>query len=124
MKLHHDNFTVPVITGHGPGWLELGHQRFTHSLVINSRGSHFDWACPGFNALEPGHFERLSELKPEVVLFGSGSRQSFPDPAWLASLTALRIGVETMDTGAACRTYNILAGEGRHVLAALLLETP
>jgi uncharacterized protein len=63
-------------------------------------------------------------LRPELVLFGSGTRLRFPRPEWLQALVALGIGLETMDTAAACRTYNILAGEGRHVVAALLLETP
>lgn len=61
-------------------------------------------------------------MQPELIIFGSGGRLRFPPPAFLATLMKLRIGVETMDTLAACRTYNILAGEGRHVLAALLIE--
>ena len=60
---------------------------------------------------------------PELVVFGSGARLRFAPPALLRGLMARRIGVETMDTAAACRTYNILAGEGRRVVAALLLET-
>jgi len=64
----------------------------------------------------------LVGLRPELVLFGSGTRLRFPPPAFLRSLMAQRIGMETMDTLAACRTYNILAGEGRHVLVALLIE--
>jgi len=58
------------------------------------------------------------------VIFGSGSRIRFPQPAWLAPLIERRIGLETMDTQAACRTYNILSGEGRKVVAALLIEVP
>ena len=65
---------------------------------------------------------RLAELDPELVIFGSGVRLRFPRPEWLLDLMARRIGVETMDTAAACRTYNILAGEGRNVIVALLLE--
>jgi len=57
-------------------------------------------------------------------LFGSGSRLRFAPPAWLQPLMARRIGVETMDTQAACRTFNILSGEGRNVIAALILDTP
>ena len=60
-------------------------------------------------------------LAPELVVFGSGARLRFPPPAWLQPLMARRIGVETMDTAAACRTYNVLAAEGRAVVAALLL---
>jgi uncharacterized protein len=60
-------------------------------------------------------------MAPELVIFGSGSRIRFPQPVWLKPLMAQRIGTETMDTQAACRTYNILAQEGRHVVVALLL---
>jgi uncharacterized protein len=56
-----------------------------------------------------------------LVIFGSGERIRFAQPQWLGALYAKRIGVETMDTQAACRTFNFLAGEGRRVVAALLL---
>lgn len=123
MKLQPDKFDIQTISGYGPGWIGLDGEKITASLVIGSRGQRFDWDCPGFSALTGAHFDRLVELGPELILFGSGARQRFPQPAWLAALAARRIGVETMDTAAACRTYNILAGEGRHVVAALLLET-
>ena len=66
--------------------------------------------------------EVLAGLPVEVIIFGSGARIRFPQAAWLRPLMARRIGLETMDTAAACRTYNILAQEGRSVAAALLLE--
>ena len=66
---------------------------------------------------------QLATLEAELVILGSGTRNRFPPPAWLAPLMARRLGLETMDTAAACRTYNILAGEGRNVVAALILET-
>ena len=72
--------------------------------------------------LTDAHFTPLAELRPELVLFGSGAALRFPRPAWVRRLIEAGIGVETMDTGAACRTYNILAGEGRRVVAALLVE--
>ena len=65
----------------------------------------------------------LASLDPELVIFGSGKRLQFVAPAFLAGLYARRIGVETMDTQAACRTYNFLLGEGRRVVAALLIDT-
>jgi uncharacterized protein len=78
------------------------------------------------NAREPlqltaADFAALADLPVELVFYGSGKRLQFPPPAWLAPLMARRIGLETMDTEAACRTYNILAGEGRPVAAMLLL---
>ena len=62
-------------------------------------------------------------MKPELVLFGSGTRLRFPHPSLVRPLIERRIGVETMDSAAACRTYNVLLGEGRAVIAALLFET-
>ncbi len=128
MKLQPDRSDAPTILGYGPDWIGVGHkgtaEKVHHSLVIDSRGQTFDWQCGRFEELESTHFDRLAELAPELVIFGSGSRLRFPPPAQLRALMARRIGLETMDTVAACRTYNILAGEGRQVVAALLLELP
>lgn len=126
MKLSPDRSDAPTILGYGPGWIGIGHQgvaeKIEHSLVIGSRGEKLDWQCTEFAQLGSEHFDRLAELAPEVVIFGSGPRLRFAPPQYLRTLMARRIGIETMDTVAACRTYNILAGEGRHVVAALLLE--
>jgi len=124
MKLQPDKFDVQTISGYGPGWIDVDGTRVTGSLVLSSRGQRFDWECARYADLGEAHFARLAELGPELVLFGSGERLRFPRPAWLQALAARRIGIETMDTAAACRTYNILAGEGRHVVVALLQETP
>ncbi|MFM8624521.1 MAG: Mth938-like domain-containing protein [Betaproteobacteria bacterium] len=128
MKLQPDRSNAPTILGYGPDWVGLGFQgtaeKLHHSLIVDSRGSTFAWGCPRFEQLQSSHFERLAELAPELVVFGSGRTLRFPSPALLQSLMVRRIGIETMDTVAACRTYNILAGEGRHVVAALLLEGP
>lgn len=127
MKLQPDQLDVQSILGYGPGWIGLGSkgvaEKIEHSIVIGSRGEKFDWACSRFEDLSETHFSRLVETRPELVIFGSGTRLRFPPPAFLRSLMVARIGVETMDTIAACRTYNILAGEGRIVVAALLMET-
>ena len=124
MKLQPDKFDAPSITSYGPGWIGLSGEKITHSLVMSSRGERFDWACERFGDLTQAHFDQLAALDAELIVFGSGQRLRFPQPAWLINLAARRIGIETMDTAAACRTYNILASEGRHVVAALLMETP
>jgi uncharacterized protein len=124
MKLQPDKFDVQAITGYGAGWVGVGADRITHSVIVGSRGERIDWNLLRFEDLTPGHFARLAELAPEVVIFGSGERIRFPRPMWLRPLVDARIGLETMDTAAACRTYNILAQEGRHVAVALLLEQP
>ncbi len=123
MKLQPDRSLAPTITGHGPGWVAVNGERIDHSVVIDSTGQRIAWPAARFEDLTQAHFAQLAELEVEVVIFGSGGRIRFPRPAWLAPLAARRIGLETMDTAAACRTYNILAQEGRTVAAALLLET-
>lgn len=122
MKLQPDKYDVPSISGYGPGWVGIAGEKITSSVVIGSKGQRLDWPCDNFAALTPEHFAQLAALDTELVIFGSGLRLRFPRPDWLAPLIARRIGLETMDTQAACRTYNILAGEGRSVVAALLLE--
>lgn len=126
MKLQPDRLEVQSILGYGPGWVGLGNQgvaeKITYSVIIGSRGEKLDWNCPRFEDLTSEHFVQLAALKPEMVIFGSGTRLRFAKPSLMQSLMSQRIGIETMDTLAACRTYNILAGEGRHVIAALLIE--
>ncbi len=122
MKFQPDRFDVQAITAYGPGWIAVDGEKTTASTILGSRGQRLDWQCSRFEDLTPAHFAQLAGLDAEVVVFGSGARLRFAPPAWLAPLMRQRIGVESMDTQAACRTYNILAGEGRHVVAALLLE--
>ena len=125
MKLQPDKLDVQSILGYGLGWVGLGHhgvaEKIEHSIVIGSRGEKFDWQCTRFEDLTEDHFTQLAATQPELVIFGSGSKLRFAPPAYMRSLMQKRIGIETMDTLAACRTYNILAGEGRQVIAALLI---
>lgn len=122
MKLQAEKFDVQTITGYGPGWLAVDKQNYTHSLIVGARGLLQPWECRSFEELAPAHFEALVQLDAEVIILGSGSRNRFVPAAWLKPLMQKRLGLETMDTQGACRTYNILAGEGRNVIAALLLE--
>ena len=124
MKLQPDKSDVQTLTAHGPGWVAINNERVENSVVVGSRGERFEWDCRSFEHLGPEHFAQLASLGAELVIFGSGARIRFPKPAWLQPLMARRTGIETMDTPAACRTYNILASEGRHVVAALLIERP
>lgn len=123
MKLQPDQSDVQTISGYGPGWVGVGQEKITHNVILGSRGERLPWAG-SFEELGPDHFAQLAALGVEVVIFGSGKHIRFPRPAWLAPLGAARIGIETMDTPAACRTYNILAQEGREVAVALLLLAP
>ncbi|KLN56297.1 Mth938-like domain-containing protein [Variovorax paradoxus] len=124
MKLQPDKSDAQSLTAHGPGWVAINNEKVEGSVVVGSRGERFEWNCTRFDQLGAEHFAQLASLGAELVIFGSGSRIRFPQPAWLQPLMSKRTGVETMDTPAACRTYNILAGEGRHVIAALLVEPP
>ncbi len=110
-----------VITRHDADALWVGNQRFTHSLLVPWQGTVLPWAPARPEDLEAGHFEAILALQPELVIFGSGPRLKFVSPALLRALIERRIGVETMDTPAACRTYNVLVSEGRSAVAALLL---
>ena len=121
MKFQSDLFET-AITAYGPGWIAVRGQRIEHSVLLNSSGERSVWPCQRFEELGSQHFEPLAAQRPELVIFGSGERLRFPQPAWIRPLIEAGIGIETMDTAAACRTYNILAGEGRRVIAALLLH--
>lgn len=123
MKLQPDQSDAQTISGYGPGWVGVGGEKITHNVVLGARGERLAWAG-SYEELGPEHFALIAQqLRVEVVIFGSGPRIRFPQPAWIAPLAARRIGIETMDTPAACRTYNILAQEGREVAVALLLDT-
>jgi uncharacterized protein len=95
-------------------------QRLDGSLLVPWRGAVQPWDVSQCGALQPAHFEQVLALKPELVIFGSGARLAFVSPALYRCLIEARIGLETMDSAAACRTYNVLAAEGRSVVAALL----
>jgi uncharacterized protein len=122
MKLEADHFDVQTIQSYGPDWVGVMGEKIQHSVIIGSNGQRVDWQCSRFEDLTASHFAQLAEFDAELIIFGSGSRIRFPQAAWLQPLMAKRMGLETMDTGAACRTYNILAGEGRRVVVALVLE--
>jgi uncharacterized protein len=122
MKLEPDNFDVQTIQGYGPGWVGVQGEKITYSVILGSQGQRVNWVCSRFEDLTAAHFAQLAEFDAELIIFGSGKRIRFVQAAWLQPLMAKRIGLETMDTGAACRTYNILAGEGRRAIVALILE--
>ena len=122
MKIHPDTISVQSIKAYGPGWVQVADQKINHSVIIGSRGERFDWHCERFEDLTNAHFEQLAQLKTELIIFGSGDRLRFVNPELTQFLINQQIGLETMDTPAACRTYNILAGEGRCVAVALLMR--
>ncbi|UAW64442.1 Mth938-like domain-containing protein [Mycoavidus sp. HKI] len=127
MKLHPDPSSVHnTITAYGAGYVEINRERYTHSVLVQPKTPVQTWPVSSFSALSNEHFSMLTTAAPaeeiEIVIFGSGAQLRFPSAELIRTLTARRIGVETMDLYAACRTYNILVAEGRQVVAALLIE--
>ncbi len=123
MKLQPDRVAnANVISGYTPGGVQVADQHWRESFVLPWEGRIEAWGIDRFEQLDASHFERLAALDPELVLFGSGRKLRFAPAACLRPLIDRRIGFETMDTAAACRTYNLLVAEGRQVVAALLLD--
>ena len=123
MKLQPDQAPTQAIQAAGDGWLMIDGAQITHSVLIGAKGENEHWNCDSPASVCETHFQQILRHKPELVLFGSGPRQQFIHPKNYQCLIAKGIGIEIMDTLAACRTYNVLAGEGRHVMAALILSS-
>jgi uncharacterized protein len=121
MKFHLQAPASNVITGCGPGWVRVGPNEYRESLVLTPDRVAPGFAPAGFDALKPEDFAALLASSPEIVLLGTGATQRFLRPAVTAPLHDANVGLEVMDTRAACRTYNILVAEGRSVVAALIV---
>ncbi len=121
MKLHADPMQgLNAIARHSVEGVIVNGLPWRRNVLVPWKGEAMPWADGGFDALGESDFDALAALGPEVVVFGSGPRLRFARPALMRGLMARRIGIETMDTPAACRTYNVLLAEGRAVVAALL----
>lgn len=124
MKLQPDRLEgVNVISRLDAGRVWVNAVEWRSSVLVPWRGDALPWPAARLTDLTAAHFEQLLALQPELVIFGYGAKLRFVSPALQRALIERRIGVETMDTAAACRTYNVLASEGRTVAAALLIET-
>jgi uncharacterized protein len=121
MKFHIQSSDATLVTGLGEGWIRVGTAEYRESCVLTPDGVHTGFAPSGFDALTADDFAQLLDYTPEIVLLGTGAVQRFPHPRLTAALAAAQVGLEVMDTRAACRTYNILLAEDRRVVAAVLL---
>ncbi|MFN7085280.1 MAG: Mth938-like domain-containing protein [Burkholderiales bacterium] len=110
-----------VFTGYGPGYVAVNHVHHEKHVVVTAERV-APWEIENFETLGAQDFASLLELKPEIVILGTGSVLRFPAPALSRVLTAAGVGLEVMDSKAACRTYNILIAEGRKVVAAVLVD--
>jgi len=109
-----------IIRAYAAGSITTNLETVTHSVVL-SAGALSAWPPAAPDAIDAGAIAQLLALRPEVVLIGTGAKLRLPAPTALAEARAQRIGVEVMDTAAACRTYNVLLSEGRRVVAGLLM---
>ena len=111
-----------LISGLDGSGLRIRERVYTASLIVSANAVVDDWPVTGAADVTDDHWQDVLALKPEIVLFGSGTRLAFPPGEALAPLLTRGIGVEVMDTAAACRTYNLLLTEGRSVVAALVID--
>jgi len=123
MKLHTTATQhYQTVTGYDETGDEINAKRCDYSLTVMPEVPPAAWPAESFDSLTSAHFEGIAAAGPDVVILGTGARQRFIHPRLVQPLTARRIGIECMDNQAACRTYNILMGEGRKVVLALIME--
>jgi uncharacterized protein len=108
-----------LIRRYGPDFIAVGEREIRSSCIVSAT-TLTDWAPRTVEELGLEHFAPLFELEPEVVVLATGARQIFPRAALRAEFATRKIGLEVMEVGAACRTYNVLVSEERRVLAAIL----
>ena len=122
MKLHLEQAAGRhVFTSAGRGYVAVNQTRYEWALLVMG-GELQRWEASAFETLTPEHFKDLLAWKAEIVLLGTGATLRFPAGAVTAPLAAAGVGLEVMDTRAACRTFNVLTAEGRRVLAAVFPE--
>lgn len=144
MQLHREQRTaLNTVTGYGDDYIEVNEQRYHHPICFAPEGAVRAWSVKHFTEISLKDIEIAANLQiekvsaidfleentapryvnaPEVIIIGTGKRQAFISPAILAPLLHARIGIETMDSKAASRTYNVLMSEGRKVAVALLID--
>jgi uncharacterized protein len=100
----------------------VNEQRLVRSFIVSPNALVEDWPVAGVATLAAGDLQPLLDLDPELVLLGSGASQAFPPAATMAACLSRGIGIETMTNDAAARTFNVLASEGRRVVAGFVLD--
>jgi uncharacterized protein len=123
MKLHAQRPAGSnTITAYAADQVSINGQPFYTSIIVTAQTLISPWSVSGIEALTEADTQQLAALGCPIILLGTGQRQRFPAASLLRPLIAANIGVEVMDSGAACRTFNILIAEGRPVAAAILLD--
>jgi uncharacterized protein len=122
MKLTDETLAgINLVRAHAPGEIRVGETVIRHSCLLRADRIE-QWRPQTLDALTMTDLESIFAMQPEIVVLGTGTRQRFPDAKWMGAVLARGIGCEVMNTGAACRTYNVLVSEDRRVVAALLLQ--
>jgi uncharacterized protein len=122
MELHQDTGEGQYhIRGYGEGFIQINDEKIHYSIIVTPTKL-ITWPPQSLSELNASHFLPLYDLQPSIVLLGTGPHLSFPEPALLTDFYAKKIGIEVMNTAAACRTYAVLMAEGRNVAAALLIR--
>lgn len=122
MKLQPDEVEgVNVISHIDAGQIRVNGEPHSGPVLVPWSGAVVPWSALDFESLTEADFAQILGQAPELVIFGSGNKLRFCKPALQRPLIDQRVGIETMDTAAACRTFNVLAGEGRRVVTALLM---
>jgi len=111
---------LKTFTGHGDGFVSVNDRRYEQAVVVTASTVATDWTATDFASLTAEHFDYFLPMRPEVLLIGTGKQQQFAHPRLLQKLIEAGIGIEFMNTPAACRTYNILVAEDRKVVVAVL----
>lgn len=112
---------IHLIRRYGSDSITVGEEQIRVSCLVSATTLIRDWPPRDVASLRPEHLTALFELRPEVVVLSTGAQQRFPGAALRAEFATRKIGLEVMEVGAACRTYNVLVSEERNVLAAVLL---
>ena len=110
-----------VITAYDDNSVSINGKPFSQSLIVSTTQLNDDWNLTSIESLQTSHIEQILTLKPELIIIGTGDKLIFPAVEVYAAIIQQGLGVDFMDTGAACRTYNILMSEGRDVVAGLVL---
>lgn len=122
MILSKDNSdAIFQIRSYQSGAVAINDQIFQRSIIVTANKLVADWQPQSLPEFKPGYWDPVIALKPEIILFGVGSHFKMPHPSLLAPVYIHKIAIESMDSGAACRTYMALVAEGRKVAAALII---
>lgn len=111
-----------VLRGADGSSARVNDRQLTRSFIVAPRALVEDWPATSVRALDLDALAPVLALEPEVILLGTGARQAFPPAATMAACLSRGVGLEAMTNAAAARTFNVLAGEGRRVVAAFVLE--